>query len=101
MQNSKYLTRRTLFKRAGGVIAAAMFPLPVSAAREPAGPVMTRLSTYMSEARNLSLPADVMEKAKRNAIGPDRGVKREGEAEELEHHAEADTGAAFQKSADR
>jgi 2-methylcitrate dehydratase PrpD len=68
MPNDKYLNRRTLFKRAGGVIAAAMFPLPVSAAGEPASPVMTRLSTYMSEARNLALPADVVEKAKHHIL---------------------------------
>jgi len=47
MQNDKYLTRRSLFKKVGGVIAAAMFPMPVVAAGDPASPVMTRVSTYM------------------------------------------------------
>ena len=68
MQNDKYLTRRSLFKKVGGVIAAAMFPMPVVAAGDPASPVMTRVSTYMSEARNLTLPPEVIEKAKHHIL---------------------------------
>src|SRR3989442_8085724 len=68
MQKKKYVTRRSLFKKVGGVIAAAMFPMPVVAAGDPASPVMTRVSTYMSQARNLTLPPEVLEKAKHHIL---------------------------------
>ncbi len=68
MQNNKYLTRRSLFRTVGGAVAAAMFPMPIAATGEPASPVMTRLSTYMSESPNLVLPAEVIEKAKHHIL---------------------------------
>lgn len=45
-------------------LAAAVFPVRRTAAGEPAGPVMVRLSGYMSEARSAAIPAVVIEKAK-------------------------------------
>jgi len=68
MQNEKYLTRRSLLKTAGGVVAVAMFPAHVKSAGDAPGPVMTRLSTYMSESTNRALPADVIEKAKHHIL---------------------------------
>jgi 2-methylcitrate dehydratase PrpD len=62
------LTRRSLLQGLSGTLAAAMLPVERTAAGEPAGPVMIRLSTYMSEARNLSLPDAVLEKTKHHIL---------------------------------
>jgi len=65
------LTRRSLLRRAGVAITAAVAPARlanVASAAEPPGPVMTRLSAYMSEARNRALPAAVIEKAKHHIL---------------------------------
>src|SRR5262245_66376129 len=62
------LTRRRLLQGAGGVIAAAVFPKRPALAGEPPGPVMTKLSAYMSEARNRALPSEVLEKAKHHIL---------------------------------
>src|SRR5215471_9844089 len=71
------LTRRDLLQRASLVMAAAALPASVDAAsppqatfKPPAGPdqpigdVMTRLSTYMSQARDQALPPKPLEQAK-------------------------------------
>jgi hypothetical protein len=64
-------TRRSLLGGAGRIAMAAILPLsPVGAAlafceQSPsAGPVMLRLSTYMSEARDRPLPNEVVEQTK-------------------------------------
>ena len=62
------LTRRGMLQGAGGVIAAAAFPGRIALAAEPVGPVITRLSTYMSEARGSALPGDVVEKTKHHIL---------------------------------
>jgi 2-methylcitrate dehydratase PrpD len=79
MSDDSLLTRRDVLQRAGLVVAAAAFPggAGLAAAQGgatlapgqtnadfPIGAVMTRLSNYMSEARNRVLPEDVLEKAK-------------------------------------
>jgi 2-methylcitrate dehydratase PrpD len=91
MANELHLTRRAVLQRAGQVVAAAAFPsnllspsyagsgfsrmfsrtsspsaTPVqgTAADFPTSEVMTKLSTYMSEARNRALPEEVLEQAK-------------------------------------
>src|SRR5262245_29451714 len=76
-------TRRELLIRAtGGLTAAAMSSrLSAAAGRSaqaslpsqtmadfPVSEVMTRLSTYMSEARERAVPEDVMERAKRHVL---------------------------------
>ena len=58
------LTRRDLFQAVGGTLATAILPRPRAFAGEPPSAMMTRLSTYMSEARSRSLPEDVAEKTK-------------------------------------
>ena len=58
------LTRRDLFQAVGGTLATAILPRPRALAGEPPSAMMTRLSTYMSEARSRSLPEDVAEKTK-------------------------------------
>jgi 2-methylcitrate dehydratase PrpD len=58
------LTRRDLFQAVGGTLATAILPKPRISAGEPPSAMMTRLSTYMSEARNRTLPEDVVEKTK-------------------------------------
>src|SRR5579859_3971110 len=61
-------TRRSVLQRAAWIGAAAAFPrLPGIAAAE-VSPVMARLSSYMSEARNRALPDDVVEKAKHHIL---------------------------------
>jgi 2-methylcitrate dehydratase PrpD len=58
------LTRRTMLLQAGG-IAAAVVP---SRATDPPSAVTTKLSAYMSEARDHILPAQVIEKAKHHIL---------------------------------
>src|SRR5215831_761959 len=62
------LTRRHLLQTVGGTFAAAIFPGRVAIAGESASPVMTRLSTYMAEARNRTLPDEVLEKSKQHIL---------------------------------
>jgi len=77
------LTRRDVLQRAGFAAAAAA-ALPAVAARAaqeahsvplaqtmadyPVGEVMTRLSTYMSQAKDRALPEEVVERAKRHIL---------------------------------
>jgi 2-methylcitrate dehydratase PrpD len=67
MANLK-LSRRSLLQAAGGSLAAAIIPPRISAAAQSASPVMSTLSTYMSEARNRSLPDAVLEKTKHHIL---------------------------------
>jgi 2-methylcitrate dehydratase PrpD len=77
------LARREVLRRAGVLVAAAAFadPLKLAAARQfpgatpaqtaadyPVSEVTTRLSTYMSQARDRALPDDVLERAKRHVL---------------------------------
>src|ERR1051325_5671642 len=62
------LTRRRLLQAAGGIFTAGVFPRPMAAAGDPASPVMAKLSTYMSEARNRALPEEALEKAKHHIL---------------------------------
>ena len=65
-------TRRILLQRAGLIAGAAMIPgiagRSIALAADNVSRVMTRLSTYMSEARNHALPDDVIEKAKHHIL---------------------------------
>jgi 2-methylcitrate dehydratase PrpD len=62
------ITRRRLLQGAGGTIAASLFSRPRAMAAEPPGPVITKLSEYMSEARGRALPEEVIEKAKQHIL---------------------------------
>jgi 2-methylcitrate dehydratase PrpD len=63
------MTRRLLLRRAGSLFAlAALDPMISEAADAPISQVMTRLSTYMSEAADRSLPDEVVEKAKHHIL---------------------------------
>jgi 2-methylcitrate dehydratase PrpD len=67
------LSRRELLRQAGCfAAAAALAPAARLAAQESApavvGPVMARLSAYMSEARTRALPDEVSEKAKHHIL---------------------------------
>jgi hypothetical protein len=71
------LTRRSLFELSGLALATAALPPGVTMAEpsaEPervaqnAGPVMDKLSTYMSEASGRALPDEVVEKAKHHIL---------------------------------
>jgi 2-methylcitrate dehydratase PrpD len=66
MKNS--LTRRSLLQRASCAIAAAAFPRGLALAAESVSPVTTKLSTYMSEARDRALPEDVIAKVKEHLL---------------------------------
>jgi len=61
-------TRRRLLQVTGGALAAAVCSPTLGRAAQPASPTMTRLSTYMSEARDRALPADVLEKARHHIL---------------------------------
>jgi 2-methylcitrate dehydratase PrpD len=67
MENHRYLTRRSVLKSMAGVVGVAALPTGIAAAAEPSA-VMTRLSTYMSEAQGRALPAEVMEKTKHHVL---------------------------------
>jgi 2-methylcitrate dehydratase PrpD len=74
------LTRRNLFELVGLAVAASAIPpalaaerplrpaVPVAAPAETVGAVMTRLSTYMSEAGSKELPDEVAEKTKQHVL---------------------------------
>jgi len=79
--NAASLTRRSLFELAGLALAATAispalatekpFRSSVPPAKTPAdtvGPVMTTLSTYMSEAGAKALPDEVAEKTKQHIL---------------------------------
>jgi len=74
--SSAILTRRNLLQRASWLMAAAAFPSGIAraaqdarpAAEQPISPVMAKLTTYMSEARNRALPDEVVEKAKHHLL---------------------------------
>src|SRR6185369_3781276 len=66
--NDLPLTRRRLLLGLGGTIAGTMFGSRMAHGEEQVSPVMARLSAYMSEARNLAPPADVVEKAKHHIL---------------------------------
>jgi 2-methylcitrate dehydratase PrpD len=57
------LTRRRLLQATTCFIAAAALPREVAIAAEEVSPVMARLSTYMSEARDRALPENVVREA--------------------------------------
>jgi 2-methylcitrate dehydratase PrpD len=64
-----WLTRRAVLQSAGAVIATTLVRPPrVTAADSPTGPVMHRLSAYMSEAPARPLPAEVIVKAKHHVL---------------------------------
>jgi len=62
------LSRRSMLQRVAWMSAAAAFPCLPEVAAADVSPVMARLSTYMSEARNRDLPDDVIEKAKHHIL---------------------------------
>lgn len=63
------LTRRGFLQRAGSVAAAvAAAPCAAALAADPVSPATARLSSYMTEARNRSLPGDVVEIAKHHIL---------------------------------
>lgn len=62
------LTRRSLIKRAAWITACAAFPRAPGITAADVSPVMSRLSAYMSGARNRVLPDEVIEKAKHHIL---------------------------------
>ena len=62
------LSRRRLLQAAGCAIGVAAFRPWVAMATEAVSPVMARLSTYMSEARDRALPSEVLEKVKQHVL---------------------------------
>jgi 2-methylcitrate dehydratase PrpD len=67
-EKHRHPTRRRLLERLAGAASAAALTARIAPAAEPAGAVMTRLSTYMSEAPGRSIPAGVIEKAKHHVV---------------------------------
>jgi 2-methylcitrate dehydratase PrpD len=60
------MTRRSMLQKVGVVLGVAV--APAGEAAQPTSSVMTRLSTYMSEAPGRALPAEVIEKAKHHIL---------------------------------
>ena len=61
------VTRRGVLQAGGAAVAAAL-PAGMATSAQPVGPVMAALSTYMTEARDRALPADVVEKTKHHVL---------------------------------
>src|ERR1700680_2444860 len=61
-------TRRGLLRCAAWISAAAALPSEMEMAAEDVSPVMTALSTYMSEARNRELPDKVLQETKHHIL---------------------------------
>ena len=62
------VTRRRLMLETGGALTAALLPRRVAIAAEPAGRVITELSRYLAQAKDSTLPANVIEKAKHHIL---------------------------------
>ncbi|MGH9785493.1 MAG: MmgE/PrpD family protein, partial [Terriglobia bacterium] len=62
------LSRRRLLQGIGWTVVAGALPREAGFAAETAGPVMAKLSAYMSEARSRALPGAVAEKAKHHIL---------------------------------
>jgi 2-methylcitrate dehydratase PrpD len=67
MKEHRRTTRRRMLQRAGGILAAA-FPVAGRLTAQPAGPVITELSNYMSEAGGRELPEEALEKTKQHIL---------------------------------
>src|SRR5207248_5058596 len=67
MTNDRLLSRRVLLQGFGASLNPAILPSRMIAGT-PVGPVITKLGTYMSEARNNALPDPVLEKAKHHIL---------------------------------
>jgi 2-methylcitrate dehydratase PrpD len=67
-RGSMSLTRRNILKALGGALLASASPRRTAKAAERVGPVMARLSSYMSEARGRVLPDAVLEKTKHHVL---------------------------------
>src|SRR5438309_5900101 len=61
--NGAVLTRRSLLQATTCFIATATLPRGMAIAAEEVSPIMVRLSTYMSEARDRALPENVVREA--------------------------------------
>ena len=62
------LTRRDLLHRAGWIAAASAFPWGARLYAQDVSPVMTKLSTYMSEARGRAMPDQAMAETKHHIL---------------------------------
>ena len=68
MEKHRCLTRRRLLEGMAGAVGVAAMPVGIAVAAEPISAVMTRLSTYMSEAQDRALPGEVIEKTKHHVL---------------------------------
>jgi 2-methylcitrate dehydratase PrpD len=62
------LSRRDLVQRTIWAFAAAAVPCPIELAAQEVSPVMLKLSSYMSEARNSALPEKVLQETKHHIL---------------------------------
>jgi len=67
-KSSAILSRRSILQRTAWLVAAAPFARGTGMVEQPVSPVMDKLSMYMSEARNRTLPDDAVEKAKHHIV---------------------------------
>src|SRR5438477_2822808 len=66
--SARMLTRRTWLQHAAWITAAAAFPQLARAAANDVSPVMEKLSSFMTEARNRSLPDNVVQETKNHIL---------------------------------
>ena len=66
--HSVSLTRRSLLQNSALIAAASMFPRLAAASAHEISPVMEKLSSYMSEARNRVLPDNVVQETEHHIL---------------------------------
>lgn len=62
------LTRRSLLQNSAWIAAASMLPRLAAAGAHEISPVMEKLSSYMAEARNRALPANVVQETEHHIL---------------------------------
>src|SRR5262249_28982445 len=67
-------TRRRTIQALGGILTTSILPSRLAFSADPPSAVMVKLSTYMSEARNRTLPDAVLEKAKQHVLDTFAGM---------------------------
>src|SRR5258708_39248468 len=65
---SSALTRRDLLQRAAWIVAATGIPGGATLYAQDVSPVMSKLSTYMSEARGRAMPEKAMDETKHHIL---------------------------------
>ncbi len=67
-KDSARLSRRVILQTAGGIVVSGVFPRGIAFGAESASPIITTLSTYMSDAGGRGLPEEAAEKTRHHIL---------------------------------